>query len=222
MSGHILHTLLHALRHSIPEAQESMHTYFRDHQIEAAEKTIMVCATVAAASGVAAGWFPGVGSIVAIGTMTVTVWTMYVKVNKDLGISIKKNLLKFIASAFVSNLAANVGSVAAWLGIAFLLSLIPGGGSVPSAIINGIMGFVVTYASAILYINLLTKMFKAKGSVDAFTDKDELKTMIDEVNQEADLKGIVKEAKAEYKKAKKSGDLDRAKAQCKNEENLSK
>ena len=126
MSNHILHAALHALWHAIPEARKSMHDYLSENQIASAEDTINVCSAIAAVSGVGAGWIPGAGGVVAAGAMTVTVWTMYIRINKDLGISMENNLLKFIASAFVTNLASNVGSILAVLAITTVLSLIPG------------------------------------------------------------------------------------------------
>ncbi len=185
--------------------------FLKKENISATEDTIKTCAAIAAVSGVAAGWIPGAGSAIAIGVMTATVWGMYVKINKDLGISIKDNLLKFIASAFVSNLSANVGSIIAALALSFLLSFIPGIGSITSVAVIGILGYVVVYASAVLYIMLLTKLFKAKGSVDNIESEAELKEIIEEVTKEADLKEIIKDGKKAYKEAKKEGDLERTK-----------
>ena len=185
--------------------------FLKQNQIQAAEDTIKVCSAIAAVSGVATGWIPGAGGVIALGVMTATVWGMYVKINKDLGISIKENFLKFIASAFVTNMAANIGSIVLALALSAALSFIPGIGSLASVAIVGIMGYVVVYASAVLYIMLLTRIFKAKGSVDDIASQEELKSYIDQVNKEADLSEIVKEGKQAYKQAKKDGDLDKAK-----------
>ena len=206
---------MNILSSSLKSLSNSAHSYLKENQIDAAEDTIQTCSAIAAVSGVGAGWIPGAGGVIAAGAMTATVWTMYIKINKDLGISMEKNLLKFIASAFVTNLASNVGGIVAILAVTSLLSFIPGVGSVPAAIITGIMGYVITYASAILYINFLTKILNVKGSFNNIHDKDELKDIIDKVNDEADLKEIAKEAKDEYKKAKRNGDLDKAKSQNK-------
>ena len=54
--------------------------------------------------------FSGIGSVVAILTQTGLVWSLYVMINKELGISMKEETVKFIASAMLTNLVCNAGT----------------------------------------------------------------------------------------------------------------
>lgn len=192
---------------ALQQLQREASNFLKKESIDAAEKTIMACSATAAAAGLAAGWIPGGGAVVAVGAATAAVWTMYIKINKDLGISMKGNVLKFIASAFVTNLAANIGGIVAGLALGVILPFIPGFGSFMASVAMAIVNYAVIYASAVLYIMLLTKVLKAKGSFDKITNEQEIQSFVDEVNKEADLDKIVKEGKDAYKQAKKAGEI---------------
>ena len=85
--GHYLALALRALE----QAQED---YIRKEKLEAVAGTIHACAIAAAIAGVGSGWLPGAGSLVATGAWVAAIWGMYIKVNHDLGIKIKDNILK--------------------------------------------------------------------------------------------------------------------------------
>ena len=70
------------------------------------------------------------------------------------------------------------------------------------------VGYVTAYASGVLYINLLTKVIKAKGRLE-FADSDDLRQMAKDIVKEGNVKGIIKEAHQSYKEAKAKGEFEK-------------
>ena len=194
--GHYLALALRALE----QAQEN---YIRNEKLEAVADTIHGCAIAAAIAGVGSGWLPGAGALVATGVWVAAIWGMYIKVNHDLGINIKDNVLKSIASAFLTNIIASAGSLIIAYAIGFVISFIPGLGTVGAVAIDGFLGYVTVYASGLLYIRFLTKVLKAKGNLD-FSEID-VNTIAKETVKESNIKDIIKEGKSSFKEAKKEG-----------------
>ena len=200
----------HLLKSALQVLESEVNDYMEKEKIEEAGDTIMACSVAAAVAGVGAGWLPGVGAAIATGALVAAIWTMYVRINIVLGISIKHNILKSLASAFLTNILTSAGSLILSWCVGFIVSFIPGVGSAGSMAINGVIGFVTVYAAGLLYIKFLTHVFKAKGRVD-FSDID-YKGVVEEVIQESDIKGIVKEARKEFKSAKDRGEIDQPKS----------
>lgn len=171
--------------------------------IDKAGETIKGCAIIAAVAGVGSGWLPGAGAFVATAAWVAAIWGMYVKINKDLGISIKDNILKSLASAILTNILASAGSLILMLSASFLLSFIPGLGSAGAIVIDGFIGYITVFASGVLYIKVLTKLFKAgKGFNIA---ESEVNDVADDVIKDSDISEILKEGKEAYKEDKKAG-----------------
>lgn len=82
-----------------------------------------------------------------VALVTADVWTMYVRINKHLGISFSDNLMKSIGSAIMGNLTANAGQLL----IGGALKLIPGLGTVCFTIVLGLCAapFIVFIVIAI-------------------------------------------------------------------------
>ena len=174
--------------------------------IEKAGKTIKHCSIAAAVAGVGTGWLPGAGALVASAAWVAAIWGMYVKVNIDLGISIKKNVLKSLASALLTNIIASAGSYILMIVASFLLSFIPGFGTIGAVAIDGMIGYITVFASGVLYINLLTKLFKA-GKGFTFTE-EEAKGLAKDIVDESDMRTIIKEGRNAYKEDKKAGKFE--------------
>lgn len=174
--------------------------------IEKAGKTIKNCSIAAAVAGVGTGWLPGAGALVASAAWVAAIWGMYVKVNIDLGISIKKNVLKSLASALLTNIIASAGSYILMIVASFILSFIPGFGTVGAVAIDGMIGYITVFASGVLYINLLTKLFKA-GKGFTFTEED-AKGLAKDIVDESDMRTIIKEGRNAYKEDKKAGKFE--------------
>lgn len=197
----------HFLHLAVKSLGEASNEYLTKHQLTKVEDTIIRCSVAAAIAGVGAGWLPGAGAFVASAAWVAAIWTMYVRINKNLGISIKDNILKSLASAFLTNIIASAGALILGFSAGLLLSLIPGlqAGAV---VIDGMIGYVTVFASGVLYINLLTKVMKAKGRLE-FADGDDLKQMAKDIVKEGNVKGIIKEARQSYKDAKAKGEFDK-------------
>lgn len=196
-------TIGHLLAHAIRALEQVQDDYIKKEKLEAVADTIQGCAVTAAIAGVGSGWLPGAGSLVATGAWVAAIWGMYIKVNHDLGIKIKGNILKSLASAFLTNIIASAGSLLIAYVIGFVISFIPGIGTLGAIAVDGFLGYITVYASGLLYIRFLTKVLKAKGNLD-FSEID-VKTIAEETVKEANIKDIIKEGRNSFKEAKKEG-----------------
>ena len=88
--------LVYALR----ALEQATRDVIKSKNIEKAGETIKKCSIAAAVAGVGTGWLPGAGAIVASVAWVAAIWGMYVKVNIDLGISIKKNAISLSVLLF--------------------------------------------------------------------------------------------------------------------------
>ena len=204
MSGMYGHILLHRAVEYLDEVSDGI---LADGGAEEAAGVIKGCAISAAIAGVGSGWIPGAGGAVATAAFVASIWTMYVLINIKLGISIKDNILKTLASAFLTNILATVGSVLLGLAVGTVLSFIPGVGTAASVAIDAMIGYIVVFVSGILYLNLIGKMCEKYGSVD-FEGKD-LKGLAKDVVDSSDVKEMINQAKASFKEDKKSGKIQK-------------
>ena len=94
---------------------------------------------------------------------------MYAKVCNCLGIKISENILKFLASAALSNIATNLIGVFA---AEFMLTFIPGLSSMAGAIIT----FSCVYLAGLMFMQMLLAMAKQGkyGDTLAKMDKEDL------------------------------------------------
>ena len=103
----------------------------------------------------------------------------------------------------MTNILASAGSLILMLVGSLLLSFIPGPGSAGAMLIDGMIGYITVYASGVLYIIFLTKLFKAgKGFNIA---ENEVKDVVNAVVKDNDIYEILKEGKRAYKEDKKAG-----------------
>lgn len=192
----------HLLVQALKELERTTKDYLKREQIEAAGKTITVCSAIAAASSIAS-FIPGVGAVASVAWVA-AIWGMYIRINKDLGISIKENALKSFASAVLTNIIAAAGAYIIALAASVVISFIPGLNALATPI-NVILGYVTVYASGLLYIKLLTKLFKANGNFE-FSEAA-AKELAAEVVSENDISEILDEGKSAYRKDKKDGKI---------------
>ena len=100
MSGYG-HLLLHRAVEYLDEVSDGI---LVNGGAEEAGEVIKSCALAAAIAGVGSGWIPGAGGVVATAAFVASIWSMYVLINKKLGISTKDHILKTLASAFLTNI----------------------------------------------------------------------------------------------------------------------
>lgn len=158
----------------------------------------------AATASVASGWLPGAGSVIATTASAGFIWSMYIRIGNLVGCPFSKNILKTLATGIVTNLA---GYLAATLAINTVLTFIPIAGNLAAATISGTVGYALTVASAIVYIKILTNIFKANKDPTK-VDIETLKSMAKEAAKDVDIKKIYEESKEHYKEAKESGEYD--------------
>lgn len=194
------------LSQALKELENVSDKLLRKDGAEEAGDTILVCSIAAAASGIGSGMLPGAGSVVASIACVTAIWTMYVKINKHLGISVKDNILKSLASAILTNIIASAGSYILVLIGAVAISFIPGIGYA-STIIYGTLAFISVYASGILYIKILTRVMRAKKTLD-LTDVN-MEDIAKDVVNESNVSDLLKEGKEVFKQTKNNGKFDK-------------
>jgi uncharacterized protein (DUF697 family) len=141
---------------------------------------------------VGSAWIPIPMADVAAGA--VTIWTMYGRINGKIGLSIKDNILKTIASGVLTNLTGYI----AMSGVASALKFIPGIGSVGGALIMSASLYALTLASGYVYLKALCLLAEKDGPN---LDISKLGSAIKEIlADEGFIKNFIKQARKEYKK----------------------
>ena len=151
------------------------------------------------------------------------IYSMYVRINNQIGIKLSKNAIKSIAGMIAANLtgfaALFVGTVASEA-----LKFIPGIGTIAGAALEAVIFYSLTAVQGKLYCEWLRKIDKKtiineEGDIDEnlskstveeiFSDKNRIQKIIDEEKQKAkstNLKKYKNEAKELLKKYKQSND----------------
>lgn len=150
MSSIPVKEVIYALKEYYPNADET-------------EKIIINCAVVAAGADAVAGILPGLAVPATIISCFGAVWVMYGKLCKELGISLKENVLKLLARAVLANLAANLGGLIAAM-VAGMF--IPGAAILASAVVV----FVGVYLAGIVFLQLILKMAEKSNDTKYFSD----------------------------------------------------
>lgn len=198
------------LAKSFKELDKSMQGMLDGTQISHITETISNYAIAAAVASAVAGVAPGVAGVAAALTQAGFVWATYVKINKTLGISMSENTAKFIGSAIVTNLVTNAGSFIVVLVGSSILSIIPGIGTAASVALSAALGYTIIYVSAIIYLKLISRMMQADGTLN-ISETEDTKHIIRNIIKESNIKDMIQEGKASYKKAKEDGSIDKAK-----------
>ena len=176
---------------AVDKLQEVSDQYFSSEELT---NCVLKHAAAAGVASMAGGVLPGAAAVVASVIATGAVWAMYIKMSNIIGVKTDKKTLKVIASAALSNIAANAVGL-------FALSFIPG----LSIIAGGIITFASIYIAAIVYLTALTQLFKGKRTD---VDDDEWKSTVKDAVKSINMKSIIKEAKGLFTEMKDSGVLD--------------
>lgn len=152
-------------------------------------------------SAMGAGILPGAGAVISVGVATAAIWRMYVKICQIIGVPFGKNRLKAFASAVLTNIATQLAAVYA---TQVATSFIPGVG----VITGGVVNFAATYFAGLIFLMVLTKLFKAnRQDVETMTDA-EVAASIKEAFSNIDKKAVFKEAKNLFTSMRKDGSLN--------------
>ena len=165
---------------------------------------VLTHAAAVAVSGMAAGILPVAGSVAALGICVAANWRMYIKMCEIINVPFGKKKLKAISSAVVSNI---MGNIALFIGLQMATSVVPGAGIVT----EGVLTFFVTYFSAIVFLNMLTKVLGEKRKdIENMTDEEFKKYIKEEVSKSSKKKkDIYKECKNVFTKMYNDGSLDK-------------
>lgn len=167
------------------------------------ESIITRHAAGAAATALGAGFmtfaFPAAGPLINVLVSTGIIWSMYYNISCELGIPMSKNLLKTLGSAFLSNIALNLGGV---LLLELAATCIPFIGVAASAAIC----YAVTYLAGYLFIKLLVNVFEAGKRPDEMT-ADQLADISKDICADTNCKQIFKDAQADAKNRIDNGEI---------------
>lgn len=153
-------------------------------------------------SAMGAGVLPGAGSVIAVGIAVAAIWRMYIKICQIIGVPFGKNKLKAFASAALTNIATQLAAIYA---VQIATSLIPGVGVITGGMIN----FASTYFAGLIFLVVLTRLFKAKrqDGVEEMSDA-EVVASIKAAFASIDKKAVFKEAKDLFTSMQKDGTLN--------------
>jgi uncharacterized protein (DUF697 family) len=127
------------------------------------------------------------------------IWTMYVRINKELGLPFSENLMKSLAAGVVTNL----GAAAAFSIVGgSVLKFIPGLGSLGGGAIMATTVYAVTIASGVVYMNVVARLLRAKAATEV--SASDLKEAADRLaSDKATIQDILKKAKKDYKQSER-------------------
>lgn len=141
---------------------------------------------------VASAWVPIPGADVAAGA--VNIWSMYLRLNKKIGLEIGESILKSVASGVATNLA----SYAAVSAVGSVLKCIPGIGTAVGAVVMSASLYAITLASGLVYIETLT--YLRKNGLQ-FSGENLTKAGTEFMKKHShEIKNFIDEARKEYKK----------------------
>lgn len=161
-------------------------------QASEAEKIVVSGAALAAGASTVGGFIPFLEIPMIIVSCVGAVWAMYISICDCLNIPIGKNILKVLASAALSNIAANLASVFA---VELIACVIPGIGSAAGAAAT----FACVYLAGIMFLNMLLALAK-KGLIAEDLGKVSKKDFESVLANQTPTRENVKEAKSVFKK----------------------
>jgi len=159
----------------------------------------------ASSAAVASGAVPGVGEAIAVGIAMAFTCSMYYRVARRLGLNIKRNVLKAVASVVIAEIIA-IFAVSMAAGV--VLSFIPVGGTLGAMAVIATTDFLAVEAAGKMFLVILSKLFRAKtiAEIEAMSEA-ELRAYAKGCTTKDQLKAMLKEAKAEYKQVKDDKEL---------------
>ena len=127
------------------------------------ENIIFAHALGASGAAAASCILPGAGEAIAPVVALTFTGTMYYRVAKRMGLDMPRNVLKAIASVVIAETSA---VVAAALGLAAVISFLPGIGTGGAIMIGSIAVYMMVEAAGKMFLMILSKLFRAKTHAD--------------------------------------------------------
>lgn len=155
--------------------------------------------TVKVHAGIAVGasFIPVTGLDMA--AVAANVWTMYVRINKDLDLPFGENILKSIAAGVATNLA---GGVAGLLVVASAAKFFPGIGTVAGAALMGGTVYAITITSGVVYMKALTALARRNIPLESISAAELKAATTNVAKDKAGMKKVMEDAKNDFKNAK--------------------
>lgn len=189
INGPMMKEAIYALNESMKSAGREVNS---NNVAEIVSQHALATAGAAAASGV----IPGVGGVVALGLASASTAVMYGRLAIEMGVTLKKGVIKALASAVVADIA---GTVAVSLAATAAVSFIPVFGNMSAAALNAITNYCFIYLAALIFINVVARLGVSRM---ATMSEAELKAQARTATKDMDVKAAVKEAKGNYKASK--------------------
>ena len=186
---------------------KSMEEKVSENMPEKLSKIIKFHSKGAALSALASAWLPGVGAAAALVACGGFTWGMYLRINNELNLSISSNILKTLAGGVMTNLGTYAAGLLVGTAVSGVISFIPIIGSVGASIIMSTACYVLTTIAGIIYLNLMTELFKA-GKNPSHLSASKLKDYAAEIIEGLDIDTLIDEAKQAFQEAKDSGEFD--------------
>ncbi len=140
--------------------------------------------------------------ILDVAAAVTNIWTMYVRINKEVNIPFAENAMRSIALGVVTNLGV---ALAGGLILGTVAKLFPGLGTFGGAVVMGSTVYAVTLASSVIYMKALTKLVASKVNTNCEMTEKDLKAAIKETMKNKGLiKTMMDDAKAGYAEEKKT------------------
>lgn len=158
-------------------------------------------AIAAAALGLKIFIQPGLTGAYSLAGCIIYIYCIYYRINKCLNLNISTSLYS-LASAVCNNIGISAKNETR-------LNFRPGlfmPKTMSDLIFVEEIVYSLLFASGIIYLKLLTKIFATGKSLKKMTE-GELREAVAETVKEEDVSQIIKDAKAEYKKARESGEV---------------
>ena len=129
------------------------------------------------------------------------IWTMYVRINKEVNIPFAQNAMKSIALGMVTNIGVGI---AGGMVVGTLAKMIPGLGTIGGAVVMGSTVYAVTLVSSVIYMKALTKLLSSTVKTDGGPTEKDLKAAIKETMKDKGfIKTMMDDAKTGYDAEKK-------------------
>lgn len=154
---------------------------------------VKIHAKGSAISSFVCGWIPGIGGLTSVIITSAFVWSMYVRINTEVKLPTKQHLLKSILSGLGANIVIAITASI----ISTALSFIPVFGSLASSVIQAIIGYTLVLASGLLYLKIMTNIFKAAKDPSSMSVAH-IKDLAKAVTNHKDIQPFINDAKTRY------------------------
>jgi len=182
-------SLDHVIGHNAIKAYESLELFGDGPKAHELSNLIKQHALL----GTAAGMIPVPG--VDLAALAANTWTMYVRINKVVGVSFGDNALKSIASGVFANLVSLIPGIALAMGASVLLKLFPGVGTAGGVAVGAAANVGATYVAGRVYLKSLEVLIHSGKPLT----EENIRSAAEQTSKD---KAFVRSAYAEGKKIK--------------------